>query len=130
MITRDEIRELANFHSPETCALTFYYQPATPQDLSYRGESIMVKNTEAGEVPTGWSADGMSVYVYKFGEVPANVFQLDIGTGQRKPWKQLVPGDSAGIDTIRGLVFSANGNAYVYGYIRTLSDLYLVDGVK
>jgi len=94
------------------------------------GEPILVKNTEAGEVPTGWSADGMSVYVYKFGEVPANVFQLDIGTGQRKPWKQLVPGDSAGIDTIRGLVFSANGNAYVYGYIRTLSDLYLVDGVK
>lgn len=44
MITRDEIRELANFHSPETCALTFYYQPSTPQDLSHRGESIMVKD--------------------------------------------------------------------------------------
>jgi peptide subunit release factor 1 (eRF1) len=44
MIARDEIRELANFHSPETCALTFYYQPSTPQDLSYRGESIMVKD--------------------------------------------------------------------------------------
>jgi len=44
MIARDDIRELANFHSPETCALTFYYQPATPQDLRYRGESIMVKD--------------------------------------------------------------------------------------
>ena len=30
MITRDDIRELANFHSPEGCAVTFYYQPKTP----------------------------------------------------------------------------------------------------
>ena len=44
MIARDEIRELANFHSPETCALTFYYQPSTPQDLSHRGENIMTKD--------------------------------------------------------------------------------------
>ncbi len=44
MIARDEIRELANFHSPETCAVTFYYQPAPPQDRSHRSESILVKD--------------------------------------------------------------------------------------
>jgi len=44
MITRDEIRELANFHSPETCALTFYYQPTTPQNRSHRDEFILVKD--------------------------------------------------------------------------------------
>jgi len=44
MIARDEIRELANFHSPETCALTFYYQPSTPQDRSHRSEAILVKD--------------------------------------------------------------------------------------
>lgn len=44
MITRDEIRELANFHSPETCALTFYYQPQTPQNRSHRDEFILVKD--------------------------------------------------------------------------------------
>jgi len=44
MIARAEIRELANFHSPETCALTFYYQPSTPQDLSHRSEAILVKD--------------------------------------------------------------------------------------
>ena len=44
MITRDEIRELANFHSPETCAMTFYYQPTTPQNRSHRDEFIMVKD--------------------------------------------------------------------------------------
>lgn len=43
-MTRDAIRELANFHSPETCALTFYYQPATPQNRSHRDEFILVKD--------------------------------------------------------------------------------------
>ncbi len=44
MITRDDIRELANFHSPEACALTFYYQPMTPLNRAHREESILVKD--------------------------------------------------------------------------------------
>ena len=44
MITRDDIRELANFHSPESCAVTFYYQPATPLNRTHREESILVKD--------------------------------------------------------------------------------------
>ena len=44
MITRDDIRELANFHSPEACAVTFYYQPATPLNKSHREEAILVKD--------------------------------------------------------------------------------------
>ena len=44
MITRDDIRELANFRSPEGCAVTFYYQPATPLNKSHREEVIQVKD--------------------------------------------------------------------------------------
>jgi peptide subunit release factor 1 (eRF1) len=44
MITRDDIRELANFHSPEGCAVTFYYQPTTPPNRSHRDETILVKD--------------------------------------------------------------------------------------
>jgi peptide subunit release factor 1 (eRF1) len=44
MITRDDIRELANFHSPEGCAVTFYYQPTTPTNRSHRDETILVKD--------------------------------------------------------------------------------------
>ncbi len=44
MITRDDIRELANFRSPEGCAVTFYYQPSTPLNKSHREESIRVKD--------------------------------------------------------------------------------------
>jgi peptide subunit release factor 1 (eRF1) len=44
MITRDDIRELANFKSPEGCAITFYYQPSTPFNKSHREQSILVKD--------------------------------------------------------------------------------------
>jgi len=44
MITRDDIRELANFRSPEGCAVTFYYHPSTPLNKSHREEVILVKD--------------------------------------------------------------------------------------
>ena len=79
-------------------------------------------------MPTGWSADGRLLYVYRFGKIPAKVFQIEPVNGERKPWKELVPSDAAGIDTIRGVELSSDGKSYVYGYVRTLSDLYLVEG--
>jgi eukaryotic-like serine/threonine-protein kinase len=94
------------------------------------GQPVLVSGAQPDEVPTGWSADARFLYIYRFGEIPAKVFQLDLSTGQRKLWKELVPSDSAGIDTIRGVEIAADGKAYVYGYVRTLSDLYLVEGLK
>jgi peptide subunit release factor 1 (eRF1) len=44
MITRDMIRELADFQSPLGDAITFYYQPGTPQDKSHRQEAIEIKD--------------------------------------------------------------------------------------
>lgn len=44
MITRDDIRELANFNSPEGCAITFYYQPSTPLNKSHKDEAILIKD--------------------------------------------------------------------------------------
>ena len=44
MITRDDIRELANFQSAEGCAITFYYQPSTPLNKSHKEEAIFVKD--------------------------------------------------------------------------------------
>ena len=44
MITRENIGELAKFESPEGCAVSFYYQPLTPQNKSHREEAILVKD--------------------------------------------------------------------------------------
>jgi hypothetical protein len=86
-----------------------------------------VRTTEA---PIGWSSDGRTLFVFGYGELPTQVVEIDVSTGQRKPWKELNPADAAGIDTISGIMMTADAKGYVYGYIRTLCDLYLVEGLK
>jgi hypothetical protein len=47
MITRNDIRELANFYVDENsgaAALSFYFQPVTPQDRSHRNQTIVAKD--------------------------------------------------------------------------------------
>src|SRR5579863_2368602 len=46
MITREDIRELAQFRSngPENAALSFYFEPGIPHDKSHREEAILVKD--------------------------------------------------------------------------------------
>jgi peptide subunit release factor 1 (eRF1) len=45
MITREQLRELAQFQSEGAeCALSFYFQPQTPHDRSHREESILAKD--------------------------------------------------------------------------------------
>jgi Tol biopolymer transport system component len=94
------------------------------------GEPQLVKSAEPGEMATGWSGDGKSLFLFHFGEIPERVTQLTLTTGERKPWKELTPADAAGLTNLRGLIMAADGKSYVYGYVRTLSDLYLVEGLK
>jgi eukaryotic-like serine/threonine-protein kinase len=94
------------------------------------GEPRPVSGVEPNEVPTGWSSDGRTLFVLRYGELPARVTQVDVTTGQRKLWKDLVPADAAGIDTVSGVMMTPDAKAYVYSYVRTLSDLYLVQGLK
>jgi peptide subunit release factor 1 (eRF1) len=44
MITRENIRELANFEAREGCAVSFFYQPVTPRNKSHREEAILIKD--------------------------------------------------------------------------------------
>src|SRR5690242_18864480 len=44
MITREEIRQLAQVESPTSSAISFYFQPWTPQDKSHREEAILIKD--------------------------------------------------------------------------------------
>lgn len=46
MISREELRQLASFEcrQPNEFAVTFYFQPGTPDNKSHRGESIQAKD--------------------------------------------------------------------------------------
>ena len=94
------------------------------------GDPRLVPGVEPGEFATAWSGDSRSIFVLGRGQVPAQVYRVDITTGQRTFWRSMEPADSAGIDTIGRVIMSADNKAYVYNYVRTLSDLYLVQGLK
>jgi eukaryotic-like serine/threonine-protein kinase len=94
------------------------------------GESRIVNGFEPGDLPIGWNQDGRSLYVYRTGEVPARVYQLELATGKKTLWKQIVPVDPTGVSTIGPILITPDGKTYVYGFHRTLGDLYLVEGLK
>jgi serine/threonine protein kinase/Tol biopolymer transport system component len=94
------------------------------------GEPKLIPGLLAGEAPVAWSADGRSLYIYRGGELPAKIYRLDIASGSRTLWKQLMPPDPAGVEYVGPILPAPDGTAYAYGYRRLLSDLYLVEGLK
>jgi Tol biopolymer transport system component/predicted Ser/Thr protein kinase len=101
----------------------YYYPPAG-------GDPRAVNGLEPGDLPITWNQDGRSIYLYRTGEIPAKVYQLELATGKKTVWKQIVPLDPTGVSTIGPILMTPDGKSYVYGFHRTLGDLYLVEGLK
>jgi Tol biopolymer transport system component len=77
-----------------------------------------------------WTEDGRSLYVFRHGELPAKVVRLNLTTGQREPWKEILPGDPSGVVTITPILLTPDGKTYTYSYPRILSQLFLAEGLK
>jgi hypothetical protein len=43
-ITREQIRELAEFQDEKSCALSFYFQPSTPRNKAHKEDTILIKD--------------------------------------------------------------------------------------
>jgi eukaryotic-like serine/threonine-protein kinase len=92
--------------------------------------ALPVPGAEKGEVPVQWSADGLSLFVYRPTAMPARVFKIDLATGTRELWKEFVPADPAGVYKITPVVATADARAWAYNALRTTSDLYVAEGLK
>lgn len=62
--------------------------------------------------------------------LPLQITRADVATGRREPWKQIVPADMAGVQSIPIVRFSADGKSYAYSVSRSLSDLFVVGGLR
>ena len=94
------------------------------------GEPRPISAIAEGDVPIQWTSDGRSLYVRRWDEIPARVFRLDLGTGRRELWKQIMPADHTGVIKISGILPTPDGRAYGYSYLRILSELYVAEGLK
>ena len=43
-ITREQIRELAEFRDEKSCAVSFYFQPSTPRNKAHKEDMILIKD--------------------------------------------------------------------------------------
>jgi tRNA A-37 threonylcarbamoyl transferase component Bud32/WD40 repeat protein len=80
----------------------------------------------------GWTLDGGSVYVapLKRGAKSVQVYRANIETGKMEPWKSFGQEMGAQGASLVAPHLSSDGTAYGYIYVRTLSEAYVVTGLK
>ena len=80
--------------------------------------------------PIRWTPMGNSLYVFRRGELPAQIMRLDLATGRKERVLELMPPDPAGVVEIVSVRLTPDAASYAYSYHRILSDLLLVEGLK
>ena len=94
------------------------------------GESTAkLPQLDAREQIDRWSADGKSLYLWNYAEVP-HLDRLEVATGKRVPMYSTIPPDSSGIVNFTFCRASADGKAHVCSAHRLLSDLFVVKGLR
>ena len=87
------------------------------------GDPQPARGNTAGAIPVAWSDDARFLYIRR-----GYVIELvDLKTGKSETWKDLTPADPGGIAGIENVAITPDGRAYVYSYLRSQSDLYLLD---
>jgi eukaryotic-like serine/threonine-protein kinase len=93
------------------------------------GEPTAILGLEQRDAIDQRSADGRYLYVHRGSETPMKVYRLEIATGKKELWRTVMPSDPAGVWSLSGAP-TPDGDSYLYSFTRTLSDLYLVEGVR
>ena len=94
------------------------------------GSPEKVAGLESQDAISGWTSDPDSVYTVGRFSLPVKVEIVNLVSGQRQLWKEIVPPDLAGMLMPINIRITPDGSAYVYTYRRAISDLYLVKGLN
>lgn len=84
----------------------------------------------ASDTPIYLGQDHRYVYFVQNFTPPVDILRLDLDTGAREPWGRVNPPNLAGVGTIGDVLLVAETGAYATSYMRVLSELYLVDGLR
>ncbi len=91
--------------------------------------SRLIPGTEPAEIPVRFSNDSRSLYM-RTRSIPVQVTRIDLASGRRELWKQIMPADEAGIVGMIGVIPAGDGESYVYSFMRRLTQLYLLERLK
>jgi hypothetical protein len=95
------------------------------------GQSRTLSGVLPGASIARWEASGRYLFLKASGEFGVNVFRVDVETGHSEAWRTLAPADVAGLfHPTYSLALTADGQSYCYSYVRRLSTLFVVNGLK
>ena len=100
-------------------------------------ELQVVPNIANDELVIQTGADGQSVFVlagHLRGPMTMTIDRVDLSTGHRTRWKDVVVRDPAGVmhthSRTEPFLMTHDGSTYVYNYQRVLSTLYVVENIR
>jgi len=93
------------------------------------GEPRPLPGIRPDEVVVGFDAKSEGIYV-AYGTLPARVDRFDSATGKRTVFREITLADPTGVDSIATLQLTPDGKCYCYSFMRSLSRLYVVEGLR
>jgi serine/threonine protein kinase len=94
------------------------------------GQPKFVGGSKPGDIPLRWTKDGQSLLIGIRSETESAVVRLHLQSGVRTPWKAFSASDVAGLTGSSAPLLAADEEHYVFGYVRNLSDLFLVEHLQ
>jgi Tol biopolymer transport system component len=94
------------------------------------GEGRPVPGTSPDEVAIRWSRDGGSILVGRASDVPLRIERVPLPSGRRSPVRTVGPADLGGVTSVSATFLSDDEKSYAYVFSRTVSHLFLVEGVR
>jgi hypothetical protein len=99
------------------------------------GPGRPVPGSVGPDEPLRWTTDGRWLFVRRTPTLAPNITRvwidrIDVAQGRREPWKELAPGDPAGVRAIGPIFLAPDGRGYVYQFVCRLGNLYLAEGLR
>jgi hypothetical protein len=99
------------------------------------GPPRAVPGVEPADQLIRWDTEGEGIFLARAeGPAKVRVFRFDLASGRRGLWKELGPTDSTGLANNSGIannvLLTPDGKVYSYSFMRDLSALYVVEGLK
>jgi Tol biopolymer transport system component len=94
------------------------------------GEPRPFEGLDTGWRAAGWWGDSRSFFIFRAGTIPTPVVRVDVATGAREPWMEIVPLERSGVEGLNAARLTRDGERYVCSYVRVNSALYHASGLR
>jgi hypothetical protein len=88
-----------------------------------------IAGAQPGEEIIGFDESGQGLHVSS-GDLKKRVERVDLASGKRSLVREISPADVTGVTRISSLQVTPDGRAYCYSFMRSLSRLYMVGGLR